>query len=370
MTLPEGCPLPESYNIVACSHCGFCYADTSATLSDYDTYYANYNNYSGQENNRLFERTFAPIREFIKNLPLSVNILDIGFGKGELLLRLQELGYTSLTGLDPSQQRVDKLKEHGICAYRKSVYDAPDELKNSFDLVFLTSVVEHLLEPKAAINQACAYVKNGGYLIIDIPDYVMCDKVDLPIPNQFNQEHINYFSEDSFAAMLFGTKCRLLYSKSIELKDETSQTSEYTRMFMIQKRDVTDIEDAEELKRDNKTEAAIKRYLLQAEKKQEKIVAVINELCDSQTPLIIWGTGATTMSLLASTKLSQCNIVAFTDENPLKIGICINEKAIIAPQDLGHYPNAVIVISAMKYVDAIKTRIAALGFQNRIIELV
>ncbi len=74
------------------------------------------------------------------------------------------------------------------------------------------------------------------------------------------------------------------------------------------------------------------------------------------------------MSLLASTKLSQCNIVAFTDGNPLKIGMCINKKAIIAPQDLSHYPDAVIAISAMKYVEEIKTRIAEFGFQNRIVE--
>ncbi len=371
-TLPqEGYPLPPQYDIVVCSNCGFCYADTTATLSDYDTYYANYNNYSGQEDNKLFEKTFTPIREFIQeNLPISANILDIGFGKGELLLRLQKLGYTSLTGLDPSQHSVDKLREHGICAYRRSIYDAPGELKDSFDLVFLTSVMEHLLEPKVAIDKVCKYVKNGGYLIIDIPDYAMVDKVDLPIPNQFNQEHINYFSEDSFVAMLYGTKCQLIYSISIELKDETNQTSEYSRMFMMRKRKATADEDASELKRDDRTEAAIKRYLLHAREKQDKTASVINELCESQTPLIIWGTGAMTMSLLASTKLSQCNIIAFTDGNPLKVGITINEKTVVAPEDLDHYPDAVIAICAMKYVEEIKTRIATLGFQNRIIEFV
>lgn len=290
MAMPEKWSLPEKYNIVACSRCGCCYADTPATQSDYDDYYTTNNNYSETESSKLFDKTFAPIREFVsKNVPFSGKILDIGFGKGELLLQLRELGYMNLTGLDPSQHSVDRLREHGIRAYRKSVYDAPDELADSFDLVFLTSVVEHLLEPKAAINQACMYVRTGGYLIIDIPDYSMADKVDLPIPNQFNQEHINYFSVDSFAAMLYGTQCRLVYSKPIELKDDATQISEYTQMFMIRKCGDTAIENTEERKRDDRTEAAIKRYLLQGAKKQEKIAAVIDKLCDDQTPLIVCG---------------------------------------------------------------------------------
>lgn len=73
------------------------------------------------------------------------------------------------------------------------------------------------------------------------------------------------------------------------------------------------------------------------------------------------------MTLLGSTRLSQCNIVAFTDGNPLKIGTRINGKATIAPQELGHYPDAVIMISAMKWADEIRSRIESLGLQNRII---
>lgn len=51
MCLPEGNPLPTSYNVVSCSKCGFTYANVNATQKDYDNYYKNYNVYA--ENNDL-----------------------------------------------------------------------------------------------------------------------------------------------------------------------------------------------------------------------------------------------------------------------------------------------------------------------------
>lgn len=396
MVLPKGISLPEEYNIVACRQCGCCYADTPAAQADYDDYYANYNNYSGKKDNKLFERTFSPIASFVTaNLSPSAHILDIGFGKGELLLRLRELGYSELTGLDPSQHSVNRLSEHGIRAYQKSVYDAPGELENCFDLVLLTSVVEHLLEPKTAIDCACAYLKDGGYLIIDVPDYAMCDQVDLPVPNQFNQEHINYFSEDSFAEMLRGTPCRLLSVQPVQLRDEASQSSEYSKIFMMQKCEPASTQaelpassptgqylytvpqdslkqgacDGPVSRRDVQTEAAIRRYLSRQESRKNKMAEVIAGLYTSQIPLVVWGTGAMTMSLLASTRLPECNIIAFADGNPLKAGTCFYGKEIISPEHIRHYPDAAIMISVMKSTTEIKEEIASLKLQNAIIEL-
>ena len=45
MNVPEDYHLPDSYNIVVCEQCGMVYADTSATMEDYDWYYTNCNFY-------------------------------------------------------------------------------------------------------------------------------------------------------------------------------------------------------------------------------------------------------------------------------------------------------------------------------------
>lgn len=371
MMLPEGVPLPERYTIVVCNQCGFCFADTPASQADYDVYYSLYNNYSGQGENKAFEKTFSPIGSFLeKHLDKSAAILDIGFGKGALLERLRGLGYEHLCGLDPSQHSVDSLNEHGLRAYRKSVYDATGELGECFDLVFLTSVLEHLLEPKAAIVNALGYLKEEGYLIVDVPDYALCDKVDIPIPNQFNQEHINYFSEMSFMEMLQGTQCRLLKSKPLELRDEGNQTCEYSRMFFLQKYNSNALSSrALTRNKDDITEAAIQRYFSKQEAKEGKTISLLSELYESQKPLVVWGTGAMTMHLLASTELSRCNIAALVDGNPLKTGTCINGRTVAAPDCIRKYPEAVIAISAMKFADEIKKTIAEMAVPNPVVIL-
>src|SRR5690349_3733989 len=44
--LPDGHPLTATYDVVACAKCGFVYADTKSTQSDYDRYYADLSKYS------------------------------------------------------------------------------------------------------------------------------------------------------------------------------------------------------------------------------------------------------------------------------------------------------------------------------------
>lgn len=365
MTLPQNVPLPDQYNIVACKQCGFCYANTSAKQADYDIYYSIYNTYSGADD-KIFSHVFEPIREFVgENVSGSDRILDIGFGKGELLLHTRELGYTSLTGLDPSQRSVDRLREQGIEAYKKSIYDEPGALAGCFDLVFLMSVLEHLLNPREAIMQAGSYLKDGGHLIIDIPDYAQCDKVDLPIPNQFNQEHINFFSEDSFLSLISTTDFRMLYSRSLELKTANGQGSEYSKMFVLQKS--VQGNRVMSIHKDLQTKDSIEQYLLKQETQRERTAGIIKELRVKQTPLLVWGSGAMAMSLLASTELSKCNIVAFVDGNPLKVGAVICDRTVIAPEDIRHYPEAVIAICAMKFADEIKNVIAGLALPNPVV---
>lgn len=365
MTLPKNIPLPDQYDIVACKQCGFCYADTPAKQTDYDIYYSIYNTYSGAED-KAFQPVYEPIREFIEEkVSTSDRILDIGFGKGGLLTYIHKLGYTNLAGLDPSQHSVDRLREQGIEAYRKSIYDDPGALAGGFDLVFLMSVLEHLLNPREAIMQAGSYLKDGGHLIIDIPDYAQCSKVELPIPNQFNQEHINYFSEDSFLSLISTTDFRMLYSRSLELKNANGQGSEYSKMFVLQK----SVQGSRVMSvhKDLQTKDSIEQYLLKRETQREKTAGIIKELCAKQTPLLVWGSGALAMSLLASTELSKCNIVAFVDGNPLKVGAVICDRTVISPEDIRHYPEAVIAICAMKFVDEIKNVITGLALPNPVI---
>lgn len=370
MTLPENIPLPDQYDVVSCARCGFCYADTSATKEDYDIYYTNYNSYSKAGEDENFEARFAVIREMLEpHLDSSSRIADLGFGNGGILLRLRTLGYQNLVGLDPSLDTVEHGKARGIDAFQRSIYEDPGFLKESFDAVISTSVMEHLLDPKLGLNMACSYLKDNGYLLVEIPDYSMCDHVTLPIPNQFNQEHINYFSEISFSNLLHGTGLRIVSSRSVVLRDEDLESEEYACLLLLQKCSGDPSADVSDFERDTRTKVHIEKFFSQRELRNREMERQIENLYLRKTPLVIWGTGAFTMSLLASTALGKCGIAAFVDGNPLKVGTSIHGMSVISPEEVRRYPDAAILICAMKYGREIKSKIAELGLKNHVVTL-
>jgi len=277
MQLPAGILLPNEYQIVSCARCGGCYANTSTAQADYDHYYSTYNNYSGQSVDRVFNRILSLVKAFgTAHLKPSSHILDIGFGNGELLRHLQNMGYENLFGVDPSTDSVNNLnRKGGIHAYCRSIHDEPESLAGTMDAAFTTSVLEHLLNPRLALQQACRYIKDGGYLIVNVPDYSMCDRIQLPIPNQFNQEHINYFSECSFQTMLGGMPCSLLWSRQIESDAALGLGSEYNRVFILKKQE--NRSSWPPVTKDTLTRASIERYFAKQEIRQERVNAVIHK---------------------------------------------------------------------------------------------
>lgn len=77
--------LPDDYDVVCCKKCGFCYANTKATLDEYEKYYSNSNFYGEEAGKRAVNDELFPI--VFENIDrIGGKILDIGFGKGELLI--------------------------------------------------------------------------------------------------------------------------------------------------------------------------------------------------------------------------------------------------------------------------------------------
>ena len=95
--LPEGHPLSSGYDVVACSTCGFVYADTSVTQVDYDRFYTEHSKYEdaktgtgGVENPFDWKRqqeTALQIADVLQDT--SASILDVGCANGGMLLALK-----------------------------------------------------------------------------------------------------------------------------------------------------------------------------------------------------------------------------------------------------------------------------------------
>jgi SAM-dependent methyltransferase len=111
-----------------------------------------------------YDTVFQAVRKFV---PVGARVLDVGSGRGELLKRLSENGY-SVQGCDIDQTCVELGGRYGE-VQRLAVEDvAPDKFDRRFDCVVLSHVLEHVEHPKDSLIRLASLTDN--YLVVSIPN--------------------------------------------------------------------------------------------------------------------------------------------------------------------------------------------------------
>ncbi len=203
MKVPENYHLPESYDVAVCNKCGLVYADTRASMEDYDWYYTHCNFYGDDSKDDHVQR-FKIVEDLLdKYVSKEAVLLEMGAGNGRFGMELKEHGYIHIAGTDPSEESVRRLRENGITSYVANIYsEVPMEENEKYDGIFLFEVAEHLLIPGKGIENVRKMLKKDGIFMISIPDYSQIGEELSSIPNYFNLEHINYFSEKTLDYLL------------------------------------------------------------------------------------------------------------------------------------------------------------------------
>ena len=113
-----------------------------------------------------FYRALHSLQSYLP--PKGGTILDIGTAGGAFLEASKRFGYKA-TGLEPSDFLVEQGKKRGLQIEKGTIENLPFE-QESFDLVCLWDVIEHLTHPKEALLKIKPLLKNGGVLLINYPD--------------------------------------------------------------------------------------------------------------------------------------------------------------------------------------------------------
>ncbi|MBI9039262.1 MAG: class I SAM-dependent methyltransferase [Bacteroidales bacterium] len=201
----------KEFTIQECLSCGFRFTNPRPGEFELNSYYdsENYLSHSSQKTGLLpyfynLIKIFSIKKKFalINNLTSGKSILDIGSGSGEFLNYFNKNNWQTL-GIEPNEYARD---------YAKSTYslDIQDESflsninDNSFDVISMWHVLEHVPKLNERIIQVKRILKNNGTIIIAIP-----------ISNSFDAKHYNkywaaydvprhlyHFSQSSFKKLM------------------------------------------------------------------------------------------------------------------------------------------------------------------------
>lgn len=96
-------------------------------------------------------------------------LLEVGCGSGVFLVAMRRRGWV-VAGLEPHQTSAQDLRtHHGLDVRAGMLEDAPIQW-GPFDAVALLDVIEHLVDPAAALAKVRALLRPGGVLILATPN--------------------------------------------------------------------------------------------------------------------------------------------------------------------------------------------------------
>ncbi len=131
-------------------------------------------------------------------------LLDVGCATGFFLDEAQQAGWTT-TGLDLSNFAVQYARQQfGLDAHHGTL-ESVSLPAESFDLVTMWDVIEHVPDPAESIRQAFRLLREDGVISLATPDV---DSIPARVAGKswvgykLSGEHITFFSEKTLAQML------------------------------------------------------------------------------------------------------------------------------------------------------------------------
>lgn len=131
-------------------------------------------------------------------------LLDVGSGRGVFLLPfMEEFPQVQVTSLDLLDKRVTFLNElsaggyNQLTAYNKNICDQPFP-ENSFDVVTLLEVLEHIPEEGKAVASAVKMARK--YVVVSVPS-----------KEDDNPEHIHLLTKDILTKLFADAGCTKLH---------------------------------------------------------------------------------------------------------------------------------------------------------------
>jgi SAM-dependent methyltransferase len=339
--------ITNAYDVVACRECGMCFATGLPGAARFAEYYNQSSKYdlsgAGAELSSFDEERCRDEAAFIAAnvVRRDTPILDVGAATGLLLEALRDVGFRSLRGVEPSPDAVRKaVNDHGLDVLVGDA-TAARAFGMSFGVVTLVAVLEHMVDPAGALQGMTDLLSRDGSFYLLVPDTTRFTEFIGAPYQEFSVEHINYFTPKSLR--------NLLATIGLEVSAERQTTVTLTAdakgpaIEVLCRRS----DEATPRERDSDGVESLRRYVAASAAKEANVSRLLSGLADEGRELYVWGTGTNALHLLASTRLAECNIVAFIDSNPHYAGANLMGRPVIAPTDIDTVDGPILVASAV-----------------------
>ena len=161
-------------NYFECKTCGIIFQNPLPSSDVFPTFYPyNYRNYLSSEKNvfsLLKDLQFKNLgQKLAKHFQPESKILEVGFGNGQLLLTLKELGYKNLFGTDFTDRVFPILRDKGIELQISNIEQAIP-FDKSFDVIIMNNVIEHFADPVSVLKNCKKRLTDFGKVILITPN--------------------------------------------------------------------------------------------------------------------------------------------------------------------------------------------------------
>ncbi|MDR1045512.1 MAG: class I SAM-dependent methyltransferase [Candidatus Adiutrix sp.] len=202
----KGLFIKDGFRHVKCAGCGLIYVSLILREDVLDRYWREELAWTGVLNSgpqmELDRRKYLYGLELAEARLGGRRLLDIGSGPGGFVKVAEERGWES-SALEFNQESSRKLAEAGFKVIVKNLElsDLPDQ---SFDLISLWEVLEHLPEPRATLAEARRLLAPGGLILILVPNArSLVTRLLHEKSNTFGgHSHLNHFHPASLRRLL------------------------------------------------------------------------------------------------------------------------------------------------------------------------
>jgi 2-polyprenyl-3-methyl-5-hydroxy-6-metoxy-1,4-benzoquinol methylase len=154
---------------VKCKYCQLIYMNPIEQVSKTNEYYFKAKNNHASTIRESYLRTAKSQVGLIQKYTRGMNLLDIGCAQGFFLFSASKAGYTT-KGIEISQDAVEYAREEFGLDIEAKPFEELRFTENSFDVVTLWQVLEHVPYPLMILEEVHRILKPGGLLVVSTPN--------------------------------------------------------------------------------------------------------------------------------------------------------------------------------------------------------